>query len=184
MNKVTFRYGVVGASKTANMLMMRYNYLERGKMPVLLKPKIENRDGATTIKSRIGLSAECLFAEDYIENPFDCDIIIVDESQFLTVELVEDLISYADKKDIPIVFYGLKTDFMSNLFEGSKRIIELADELEEIPTICWCGRKARFNARIINGEIVDEGTQIVLGGNKLYAPLCRQHYLSKNLGDD
>lgn len=181
MSTVIFRYGAMGASKTANLIMMHYNYYERGKTAIILKPSMENRDGALTIKSRIGLSAECTYIEDYLKDPKFYDMIIVDEAQFLTKDQVNDLINYAESKDIDIAFYGLKTDFRSEMFEGSKRIIELADKLEEIPTICWCGRKARFNARIKDNIVITEGNQTELGGNDLYVPLCRKHYLNRQL---
>lgn len=181
MGTITFRYGAMGASKTANLLMTQYNYTEKGKKAILLKPAIENRDGQHIIKSRIGLKAHCDFVEDYLKNPVICDCLIVDESQFLTTEQIDNLVKIADNYDIPIAFYGLKTDFQSKLFEGSKRIIELADKLEEIPTICWCGKKARFNARVKNGKIILDGDQTELGGNDKYVALCRKHYMSKTL---
>lgn len=183
MGAIIFRYGAMGASKTANLLMMRYNYIEKGKSAILLKPTLENRDGDTIIKSRIGLSAECVYVEDYIKNPEKYDCIIVDECQFLTTEVVDELVKIADSYDSVLAFYGLKTNFQSHLFEGSKRIIELADKIEEIPTICWCGKKARYNARIQDGKVVTDGAECVLGGNDTYTALCRKHYFEKNLGN-
>lgn len=179
MGKVIFRYGAMGASKTANLLMMRYNYIERNKTVITLKPSLDNRDGTSIIRSRIGLQIEAIFVEEYLKSPIKCDCIIIDECQFLTTTQVDDLINIADTFDIPIAFYGLKTDFQSHLFEGSKRIIELADSIEEIPTICWCGKKARFNARVIDNKVIKVGEQVQLGGNETYTALCRLHY---NLG--
>lgn len=179
MAKISFRYGAMGSSKTANALMIKYNFEEKGKKAILLKPKLENRDGATKIKSRIGLESECIYVEDYLSNIIPCDCIIIDEAQFLTTEQVDQLVDIADNKDIPIIAFGLRTDFQSHLFEGSKRLIEVADEIEEITTICWCGKKARFNARIVDGKVIKTGDQIQLGGNESYTALCRKHY---NLG--
>ena len=179
MAKISFRYGAMGSSKTANALMIKYNFEEKGKKAILLKPKLENRDGATKIKSRIGLESECIYVEDYLSNIILCDCIIIDEAQFLTVEQVDQLVDIADNKDIPIIAFGLRTDFQSHLFEGSKRLIEVADEIEEITTICWCGKKARFNARVVDGKVIKTGDQIQLGGNESYTALCRKHY---NLG--
>ena len=176
MAKLSFRYGAMGSSKTANILMIKYNFEEKGKTAILLKPKCENRDGDTRIRSRIGLEAECLFVEDFLDNPIECDCILVDEAQFLTKDQVDQLSDIVDIKNIPVICFGLKTDFQSNLFEGSKRLIELADEIEEITTICWCGKKARFNARVIDGKVVKDGEQIQLGGNECYTSLCRKHY--------
>ena len=186
MAKLYFRYGAMGASKTANMLMVRYNYIERGQEVVLLKPSCEKRDGKMTIKSRIGLEAECIYVEDFLksflESPHKYACILVDEAQFLIEKQVNDLATIVDDYNIPVICYGLKTDFQSHLFEGSKRLLELANVIEEIPTICWCGKKAIMNARVIDGQMVDEGSQILLGGNESYTSVCRKHYFEKNLG--
>jgi len=179
MAKISFRYGAMGSSKTANMLMIRYNFEEKGKKAIVLKPKMENRDGVRKIKSRIGLEAECMFVEDYLTNIKNCDCILIDEAQFLTTEQVDEFVRIADNDDIPIIAFGLKTDFQGHLFEGSKRLIEVADDIQEITTICWCGKKARFNARVIDGHIIKTGEQVQLGGNESYTSLCRLHY---NLG--
>ena len=106
------------------------------------------------------------------------DAILVDEANFLTTQQVEWLAWICDVYDIPVLCYGLKTDFRGVLFEGSKRLIELADAIEEIPIICWCGKKARFNARVIDGQMVKDGEQIALGANDLYVPLCRKHFMN------
>ena len=186
MAKLYFRYGAMGASKTANMLMVRYNYIERGQEVVLLKPSCEKRDGKMTIKSRVGLEAECLYVEsfldDFFANPYKYACILVDEAQFLTAKQVDALASIVDNENIPVICYGLKTDFQSHLFEGSKRLLEIANVIEEIPTICWCGKKAIMNARVIDCKMVDEGSQILLGGNESYTSLCRKHYQTKDLG--
>lgn len=181
MSKLYFRYGTMGSSKTANALMTRFNYLERGKNVVLVKPKGENRDGERTIRSRIGIEAECVYPEELPEilAAQRIDAIIVDEAQFLSRDEVDQLGEIADSygpKGIPVICYGLRTDFRSELFEGAKRLMEIADVIEAIPTICWCGKKAHFNARIVDGKVIKEGPQILLGANDDYVPLCREHF--------
>ena len=173
----------MGSSKTANALMVNYNYYERGSNPILLKPKLENRDGDTIIKSRIGLQAECSFVEDFIdqigtdwEMAKKYDAIIVDEAQFLTKEQVDWLSDIVDYADVPVICYGLRTDFQSHLFTGSARLMEIADKIEEIRTVCWCGQKAANNARIHDGKIVRDGAQVLMGGNESYVALCRKHF--------
>jgi thymidine kinase len=189
MAKLYFRYGAMGSSKTANALMVRYNYYERGKKALMLKPKLENRDGATTIKSRIGLSAECEFVEDFCEKPdfeikkYDC--IIVDEAQFCTKEQIRFFLHVVDDLNIPVICYGLKTDFRMELFEGSMWLLAWSDVIEEIKTVCWCGQGATVNTRFDeNGKVVRAGEQIVLGANSSYIALCRKHYNEGNLGPD
>lgn len=191
MAKLYFRYGAMGSSKTANALMARYNYMEKGQKVILLKPKVENRDGENLIRSRIGLSAECNLVEDFLEQVENqteaiikwknASVIIVDEAQFLSKSQIDKLASIVDDYHISVICYGLRTDFTSNLFEGSKRLMELSDVIEEIPTICWCGKKAQFNARINNGKIIKSGEQIVMGGNESYVSLCRKHYMSEEV---
>lgn len=178
MAKLIFRYGAMGSSKTANALMVRYNYVEKGKNVVLLKPRCEDRDGAKSIKSRIGLEEPCEFAEDFLNKycgeHYDC--IIVDEVQFLAPEIIEKLSGLVDDHNVTVICYGLRTDFQSHLFPGAKRLMELADDIEQIKTICWCGKRAHFNARLLNGQMVTEGEQVQLGGNESYTALCRKHY--------
>lgn len=179
--KLWFFYGAMGSSKTANALMVRFNYMERGMKAALLKPRKENRDGKHVVKSRIGLLVECEYVEDFLEsveegNVPDCDAIIIDEAQFLSREQIDALSDLVDIYNIPVLCYGLRTDFQGNSFPGSARLLELADELVEISTVCWCGRKARFNARVCNGNVVREGEQVQLGGNESYESLCRKHF--------
>ena len=171
----------MGSSKTADALMKRYNYQEKGMNAALLKPKLENRDGEKIIRSRIGLQAECEFVEDFLESVKkdgkpSYDAIIVDEAQFLSRNQIDNLADIVDKYDIPVLCYGLRTDFQSNAFPGSARLLELADELIETSTVCWCGRKARFNARVCDGHIVRDGAQVQMGGNESYVALCRKHF--------
>ena len=186
MAKLYFRYGAMGSSKTANALMVRYNYLERGRKVVLLKPRVDTRDGEIVIRSRMGLSAPCEYVEDFVayagekwksrEDCSDVSCIIIDECQFMTPEQVDFMADIVDDLDIPVICYGLRTDFQSHLFPGAARLFELADIIEQVPTICWCGKKAHFNARVIDGKIVREGEQVFLGANESYVALCRRHF--------
>ena len=183
MAKLYFRYGAMGSSKTANAVMVEYNYRERGCRVLMLKPKLENRDGERTVRSRCGLSTECLFVEELpgIDlSGYAC--IIVDVAHFLTDAQVRSLVDIVDEKNIPVICYGLQTDFRGELFEGSRALLQWSDTIEEIKTICWCGKKATFNARIQNGKVVKEGEQILLGGNSRYVSLCRRHWKDGNLG--
>ena len=180
MAKLIFRYGAMGSSKTANALMVRYNYVEKGKKVILLKPKCEDRDGAKIIKSRIGLEEPCEFAEDFLDQysgeHYDC--IIVDEVQFLALEVIDRLSDLVDEHNITVICYGLRTDFQTKLFPGSLRLMEVADTIQEIKTICDCGAKATVNARIDStGHIVTQGAQVVLGGNDSYIAMCHKCYV-------
>ncbi len=183
MAKLSFRFGAMGSSKTAQALIIKHNFEEKGKNVILLKPALEDRDGKNIIKSRIGIKAECEYVEYFLEKRVDndktYDCIIIEEAQFLTSKQVEKFANIVDYSDIPVICFGLKTNFKGKLFEGSKRLLELADEIEEIVTICWCGKKARFNARVCNEQVVKRGEEIQIGGNESYVSLCRKHY---NLG--
>ena len=183
MAKLYFRYGAMGSSKTANAVMVEYNYRERGCKVLMLKPKLENRDGARIVRSRCGLQTECRFVEELPDidlTGYAC--IIVDEEHFLTDAQVLALVDIVDDRSIPVICYGLRTDFRGELFEGSRALLQWSDTIEEIKTICWCGRKATFNARVSDGMIVLEGEQILLGGNSQYVSLCRRHWKDGNLG--
>ncbi len=177
MAKLYFRYGAMGSSKTANAIMVQYNYQERGQNALMLKPRLDNRDGERLVGSRSGLSAPCRFVEelDGIDlTVYDC--VIVDEAQFLTKAQVKKLVDIVDGMNIPVICYGLRADFQGNLFEGSHWLMAWADSIEEIKTVCWCGRKAIMNARVADGKVVKAGEQIVLGGNESYVALCRKHW--------
>ena len=181
MAKLYFKFGAMNSSKTANALMTKFNYEEKGKKVWLIKPAIDNRDGVQIIKSRIGLSAECdaLKTTDSILElcPDNIDVIICDECQFLTEEQVDDLRIIATDKDIPVLCFGLRDDFLTHLFPGSKRLFELADSIAEIKSICKCGSKAIVNARFDDkGEIQIEGAQVFIGGNESYEGLCWKCY--------
>lgn len=184
MAKLYFRYGAMGSSKTANAIMVRHNYLERGQKVLMLKPRLDQRDGENLIASRCGLSCECIYMENLNQyNVKDFDCLIVDEAQFLTKEQVERLVEIVDEDRVPVIAYGLRSDFQGNLFEGSKWLLAWADTIEEVKTICWCGKKATCNARLLNGKVVKEGEQIVLGGNESYISLCRKHWKEGNTGN-
>ena len=179
MAKLYFRYGAMGSSKTANAIMVQYNYQERGQNALMLKPRLDHRDGERIVGSRSGLSAPCRYIEELDDIDLSgCNCIIVDEAQFLTKAQVQQLVDLVDNRDIPVICYGLRADFQGNLFEGSTWLMAWADTVEEIKTVCWCGRKATFNARVMNGRVVKSGEQILLGGNESYVALCRKHWAS------
>jgi thymidine kinase len=182
MAKLYFRYGAMGSSKTANAIMVQYNYQERGQSALMLKPRLDDRDGARVVGSRSGLSAPCRFVEELPEidvRQYDC--VIVDEAQFMTKAQVASLVRIVDEMDIPVICYGLRADFQGNLFEGSLWLLTWADSIEELKTVCWCGRKAVCNTRVINGRVTKEGEQIMLGGSESYVALCRKHWAKGEL---
>ena len=176
MAKLYFKYGVMGSSKTAQALITKFNYEENGSKVLFIKPATDTRDGKDIVKSRIGLSskAKVLEATDNLSPAMvqGYDVIICDESQFFTPKQVERLKDLAAFLDIPVICYGLLTDFQTHLFPGSKRLIELADSLQEIKMICKCGKKANVNARLIDGKITKEGELVMLGGNESYKAMC------------
>lgn len=182
MAKLYFRYGAMGSSKTANAIMVQYNYSERGQKALMVKPKLDTRDGERIVASRSGLSAPCVFVEELtLEAAARYDCIIVDEAQFLTRSQVVLLTEIVDKLGIPVIAYGLRADFKGNLFEGSKWLLAWSDSIEEIKTVCWCGKKATFNARVSGGKVIKEGVQVMLGGNESYTALCRTHWKTGKL---
>ncbi len=180
MAKLYFRYGAMSSSKTANAIMVKYNYGEQGQRALLVKPAVDMRDGVHTIRSRSGLSDECvLFHEMDLEavkrGAYDC--LIVDEAQFLSKEQVELLTELVDDYNVPVICYGLRADFRGNFFEGSQWLMAWADTIEEVKTICWCGRKAICNARLDGrGGVTKTGEQVVLGAGDKYVGLCRRHW--------
>ena len=181
MAKLYFRYGAMGSSKTANALMVGYNYYERGKTALLVKPQLDDRDGEGYVASRMGLRQKCDFVEHLVTmtpeeiRKYDC--IIVDEAQFCTKEQVEFLVHIVDDLSVPVICYGLRTDFQRNLFPGSMWLLAWADVIEEIKTGCWCGKAATCNARFNEkGEMITQGDQVVLGANDSYIALCRKHF--------
>ena len=184
MAKLYFKYGAMGSSKTAQALITRYNYEENDMRVWLLKPSADTRDGVATLRSRIGLEAEVEVAspetnvyDRYVESHLGkCHAVIVDECQFMTPAQVEQLRAIVDDFNVPVMCFGLRTDFRTHLFPGSLRLMELADCIEEIKTMCDCGAKATVNARINDGYIVTEGAQVVLGGNDCYIAMCHRCY--------
>lgn len=176
--KLYYYYGVMGSSKTANALMTKFNMEEHGRKVFLLKSSLDNRDGKSIIKSRAGLSAEAELVhpdtdikELYQLKAKDCDVIIIDEVQFLSANQIDSLRNLNNVASI--MCYGLKTDYMGKLFEGSKRLLEIADSIREIKSMCPCGKKAIINARYReDGSIVYSGQQIDIGGNEKYQALC------------
>ena len=185
MAKLYFKYGAMGSSKTAQALITKYNYEENGLKVWLLKPSADTRDGVDILRSRIGLEAQVevappdadIYARFRQTRKGCCDIIIVDECQFLTPEQIDQLRAIVNDYDIPVICFGLRTDFQTKLFPGSRRLMEIADTFDEIKTICDCGNKATVNARIdCTGHIVTEGAQVVLGGNDSYIAMCHRCY--------
>lgn len=181
MAKLYFKYGVMGSSKSAQALITKFNYLEQGMRVWLIKPAADTRDGAAVIRSRIGLDEACdaiaetvdlfeLFRER--EKEF-YEVIIADEAQFFTPEQIEQLRDIVDAYHVPVLCFGLRTDFRTRLFSGSARLLELADSITELKTVCACGKKATVNARLDEaGAVVTEGAQIMLDSNGSYRPMC------------
>jgi thymidine kinase len=185
MAQLYYRYSTMNAGKTIELIKVAYNYEERGKRVLVLTPSIDDRYGVGKIASRIGLTRDAilvrdntnlleLFIEEEKKGKIDC--ILVDECQFFKKHHIEELVEIVDSFDVPVLAYGLKNDFMNELFEGSYYMLVYADKIEEIKTICWCGRKATMVARILDGKFVKTGEQIQIGGNDMYVSLCRKHY--------
>ncbi len=179
MAKLYFKYGAMGSSKSAQALITKFNYEEQGMKVWLIKPSTDTRDGADVIKSRIGLKqhADIILPTDSIAEKYHAagkfNVIIGDECQFFTPEQIEELRNLVDDENIPILCFGLRTDFQTKFFPGSQRLMELADSITEIKTICSCGRKASVNARLDgNGKIITAGEQVLLGGNESYVAMC------------
>ena len=181
MAKLYFKYGAMGSSKSAQALITKFNYEERGMKVWLLKPATDNRNGVEVIQSRIGLreEADALKPEDSVLARFKAlkqvDVVITDESQFFTEAQIDDLRYIVDNYDIPVLCFGLRTDFRTKLFPGSLRLFEVADSISEIKTICSCGNKAIVNARINSeGKVLSEGEQVFIGGNESYIAMCHK----------
>ena len=186
MAKLYFKYGAMGSSKTAQALITKYNYEENDMKVWLIKPSADTRDGVQILRSRIGLEAtvEVMSPATNIYDRFrdtqagSCRVVIVDECQFLTEKQIDQLRAIVDEHSVPVMCFGLRTDFQTRLFPGSRRLMEVADTIQEIKTICDCGAKATVNARVDgNGYIVTEGAQVVLGGNDSYIAMCHKCYI-------
>ncbi len=185
--KLYFKYGAMGSSKTAQALITKYNYEENDLQVWLLKPSADTRDGETVLRSRIGLQSpvEVVGPETNLYRLFTdtrrgrCDVIIVDECQFLSEDQIDQLRAVVNDFGIPVMCFGLRTDFRTRLFPGSRRLMEVADTIQEIKTICDCGAKATVNARIgADGHIITEGAQVFLGGNDAYIAMCHKCYVA------
>ena len=186
MSKLYFRYGAMNCGKTTSLLQVAHNYEERGMKVVLIKPSIDTKAN-DSVSSRIGVERKV----DHLVSPEEnlkgylnllvgnTSCVLVDEAQFLSESQVEELFVFSKLTNIPVICFGLRCDFRTNLFPGSKRLFELADEIEELYTICRCGRKARFNARIVNGEFTLDGDQVAIDGDVEYESLCGKCYLTK-----
>ena len=186
MAQLYFKYGAMGSSKSAQALITQFNYEERGMTVWLIKPSIDDRDGANIVKSRVGLfrEADVIAPEDDLLSRYQVaghkDVIIADEVQFLTPQQIDQLRQIVDEADIPVLCFGLRTDFLTHLFPGSQRLMELADSITEIKTICSCGAKATVNARLDpQGNVLTQGSQVFLGGNDSYVAMCHRCWRKK-----
>ena len=187
MAKLYFKYGAMGCSKTAQALITKFNYEERDMKVMFLKPAMDTRDGVQTVKSRIGLEAPAICVQEdcdlfslYTRDYIDCKVVIVDECQFLTPEQVDQLSMICIEYDVPVLCFGLATDFLTHLFPGSRRLFEIAESIVEIKSVCRCGAKATVNARLDDhGNILFSGEQVCLGGNERYMAMCRKCWLKK-----
>ena len=186
MAKLYFYYSAMNAGKTTNLLQSRHNYAERGMNTLVIKPRIDSRSGENRVRSRIGLEAEAVDVDPSVNllglvqnasegQPIHC--VLVDEAQFLSADQVDQLTEVVDALNIPVLAYGLRTDFLGALFEGSRQLLALSDELREIKTVCHCGRKATMVVRFDGeGQPMHSGDQIQIGGNETYVSMCRRHF--------
>ena len=191
--KLYFRYGTMGSAKTAMLLTTAYNFEERGMSYRCMKPVVDTREGDSVIKSRIGIQRDCTWiypesdlyaiAAEYVKaNGTSVDWYLIDEAQFLSTAQVDQLSRIVDDFGSNVICYGLGTDFQSHLFEGSKRLFEIADTIDEIKSTCNCGNKTIINARIdSNGDIVEEGAQVEIGGDERYVAVCRKCWRNKRI---
>ena len=186
MAKLYFKYGAMGSSKSAQALITKFDYEELGMTVWLIKPSTDTRDGADIVKSRIGLAAraQIITPDQNIADEYrkldTYDVIIADEAQFFTPAQIDQLRALVDEDDIPVLCFGLRTDFLTHLFPGSQRLMELSDSLTEIKTVCACGRKATVNARIDEaGRVITQGDQVFLGGNDSYVAMCHKCWVDK-----
>ena len=183
MAKLYFRYGTMGSGKSIDLLKVAYNYEERNQKCLLMVPSIDNRYGVGKVTTRIGISREAYiinedtniyeYVSSLLEKP---NCILVDECNFLTKKHVNELSDVVDFLEIPVICYGLRSDFKCELFEGSEELMAIADKIEEIKTICECGRKATINMRYKDGKAIIDGDKIVVGGNEMYKAVCRKCY--------
>jgi len=191
MASLYFKYAAMNSGKSTQLLQAHYNYIERGMRPVAMSAQLDNRYGEGKITARIGIDLPAhLFSKttdifefvSALRKEHPVDALLIDEAQFLSEDQVFQCAKVVDELDIPVMAYGLKTDFLSQLFPGSEALLRLADNLEEIKTICWCGKKATQTARVNNGQVVRAGAQIAIGGNDMYTSLCRKHFVNGEIG--
>ncbi|MGL4484398.1 MAG: thymidine kinase [Anaerovoracaceae bacterium] len=193
MAQLYFKYSTMNAGKSLEIIKVAYNYEERGKNILVMTPSVDDRNGLGVISSRVGVQREAIpvsddfnileyFIKEHKNKAIDC--VLLDESQFLKEHHIQELVEIVDSFNVPVLAFGLKNDFRNELFEGSYHLLVYADKIEEIKTICWCGRKATMVARIADGKFVKQGEQIVVGGNDMYVSLCRKHYNDGRLGPD
>lgn len=186
MASLYFKYAAMNSGKSTQLLQAHYNYAERGMNPVAMTAGIDNRSGSGKISSRLGINSDArifgattdIYADIaalHVQKPVSA--LLVDESQFMTRAQVEQCARLVDDLGIPVMCYGLKTDFRGRLFEGSEALVCLADNIEEIKALCWCGKKAIMTARIVDGQMARDGEQVAIGGNELYTSLCRKHFM-------
>lgn len=182
MAKLYFKYGAMGSSKTAQALITKFNYEERGMRVWLIKPSVDNRDGLSRLASRVGLSADATAISPtdniyamFVKSDEKADVIIADECQFFTEEQIDALRRIVNEFDLPVLCFGIRTDFRTRLFSGSKRLFEVADSISEIKTICACGSKATVNARLDqDGRVITEGEKVLIGGDECYLAMCHK----------
>ncbi len=191
--KLYFKYGTMGSAKTAMLLTTAYNFEERGMDHLCLKPVIDTRDERNVIRSRIGIERECMWIYpetnlyDMLRGVFRergriIEWILIDEAQFLVAYQIDQLARIVDDYGVNVMCYGLRTDFQSHLFEGSRRLFEIADSIEEIKSTCNCGRKTIINARFdSNGDFVEEGPKVEIGGDERYMAVCRKCWRNKRI---
>ncbi|MDR0885068.1 MAG: thymidine kinase [Clostridiales Family XIII bacterium] len=193
MAQLYFRYSTMNAGKTLELIKVAYNYEERGKHVLTLTPSVDNRYGGGKVVSKAGISRPAVMIDDEtnlielylkVDAVTKVDCVLIDEGQFLKKHHVLQLTEIVDSFDTPVMVYGLKNDFRNELFEGSYYLLVYADKIEEIKTICWCGRKATMVARVVDGKFIRTGNQIEIGGNDKYVSLCRKHYNDGRIGDE
>ena len=193
MAQLFYRYSTMNAGKSLDLIKVAYNYEERGKRVLVLTPGIDARSGVGRVISRTGIKRDAfpiyedtdilaMFLSENTKETISC--VLIDEGQFLKKHHVLELTEIVDSCDTPVLVYGLKNDFRNELFEGSYHLLAYADKIEEIKTICWCGRKATMIARVIDGQFVKQGEQIMIGGTDMYVSLCRKHYNDGRLDED
>ncbi|KXO09110.1 Thymidine kinase [Moritella sp. JT01] len=190
MASLHFKFAAMNSGKSTQLIQAHFNYIERGMYPLAMTPECDSRYGKGVIGARVGLKLDVdVFEKETnlfttvstrLENQ-KIDVFIIDEGQFLSREQVYQLANVVDELNIPVIVYGLKTDFKLEMFEGSYHLMCLADKVEELKTVCWCGNKAHMNARVSDcGVVLREGEQVEIGGNERYVSLCRKHFMNGN----